>query len=270
MTTMRHAPAAPVREPGSVRVAFWLWVTGLVLTVPVVLLSRFGAPERGANPVGSLMLLALAIWALLRFATGRPLARAALCGFAGFCVLGTTFDLIVLNALPEWDPLLTLHVWAGGSRAAFLVVAAVLSYTGSACDYFGTAPPRTAPAASRSAVTAWGVAIAAVAGQLLIAFSVLLPSGGPTWLDWAVLNAEDTLQAALGLCLLPAWCSVLWQFRLGSRWALVTLVVLGTLVGIGEGYVLGTLDGLAPVLAAVHLTATVAAVVLSWRRRTRS
>ncbi|PXY21710.1 hypothetical protein BAY59_30160 [Prauserella coralliicola] len=270
MTTTQQPQAAPVSEPRSVRVAFWLWVTGLVLTLPVVLLSRFGAPEDDSNPVGSLILLALVVWALLRFAAGRPLARAALSGLAGFFVLSTVFDVIVLSSLPEGDPLLTVLVWAGALRAVFLVAAAVLSYSDSASAHFASAAPRTAPAASRSAVVAWGVAIAAAAGQLLVAFSALLPSGGLTWPDWAALDADDTLPTALCLCLLPTWCSVLWQFRLGSRWALVTLVVVGTLAGIGEGYVLFSLDGVHPVLAAVYLAATVVALALTLRRRSRS
>ncbi len=67
LTTIQQPQAAPVNEP---RPSAWR--------------SRCG----------------LAIWALPRVAAGRPLARAALRGFAGFRVLGTTFDLLVLNSLP--------------------------------------------------------------------------------------------------------------------------------------------------------------------------
>ncbi|QWF82670.1 hypothetical protein [Amycolatopsis sp. CA-230715] len=284
MTEVPHSlPPARIEPPRTVRFSCGLWVAATVLTVPlslagiVVALDRSRSPGLGSLLAGLVVLLALGGWAIVQFEHGRPVARAALTGITVFCAWGLLIDLTVL-ASGESDgstaaaPVVILEA----ARAGCMIVAAVLAFSESARRYFA-AYDAAAPRAGAAAVPGWvwAAGIAVVTAQLAIGFTDNLPSHGRGWVTWATgrYAVETALQTSALLCLVPAWATVVRQFRYGRQWARVALTALGVLCAFFE--VFAVVDAADPdntddlkvvyaLLAVLQVTALVIAVVLSY------
>ncbi|MFD8499949.1 hypothetical protein [Amycolatopsis sp. NPDC059657] len=265
--------------PAPARLASGLWIWAAGLTVLIALLGLANLPDTTSRKAsgpglgvlgGVLLLLGFAAWTIWQYRKGLPPARLVLAGvtvyFGWTLIIGVT---MVQSGRSEFPVLTRIAMLVELVRALSMIVATALSYTPSARAYFRFYE-RGRQAGAEVAARIWLVVMIAVLVQVSLGFTDSLPSHGRTWTEWATFRnaVEDATIAFAGLCLVPAWGSIVRQFRLGRQWARVALTVIGAVCAAFEVSVIvdaSSFDTPAYVVCAVvQLLAFAAAVVASF------